>query len=113
MWHGDETETALGLYLYPQYVDMSKAVAGGGEPLVDGRFIMAPGQGSAPGKMRYYEGTFSRPEWKELENGVIGDATKATREKGEKLVTGLVDHVTELIDDIKQRYPIGTKPPVD
>jgi len=112
MWHADEAETSVGLYLYPQYVDMSKAAKGGGEPLVDRQFIIAPGQVPKPGMMYHFEGTFARPEYKELDNGIIGDATKATREKGELLVTRLVDHVVELIEDIKGRWPVGVKPPV-
>jgi creatinine amidohydrolase len=62
--------------------------------------------------MYHFEGTFVRPEYKELDNGIIGDATKATREKGEKIVTGVVDNVAELIEDIRSRYKVGEKPPV-
>ena len=112
MWHAEEAETSVGLYLYPQYVDMSKADKGGGQPLIDKRFIIAPGQMPRPGMMYHFEGTFARPEYKELDNGIIGDATKATREKGEKLVTRVVDYVVEIIEDIKARWPVGIKPPV-
>ena len=113
MWHAYEAETAVGLYLYPEYIDMSKAEKGGGEPLVDRRFIISPGQQPKPGMMYHFEGTFARPEYKELDNGIIGDATRATREKGEKVVTRLIDHVVEVIEDIKTRWPVGVKPPVD
>ena len=112
MWHADEAETSVALYLFPQYVDMSKAVKGGGDPLIDRKFIIAPGMQPKPGMMYHFEGTFARPEYKELENGVIGDPTLATREKGELLVTRLVDHVSEIIEDIKARWPVGVKPPV-
>ncbi len=112
MWHADETETAVGLYLYPEYIDMSKAEPGGGQPLVDRKFIIAPGMNPNPGMMYHFEGTFARPEYKELKNGVIGDPTKATREKGEIAVTRVVDYVCDLVNDIMQRYPVGVKPPV-
>jgi creatinine amidohydrolase/Fe(II)-dependent formamide hydrolase-like protein len=112
MWHGDEAETSVALYLFPELVDMSKAAKGGGTPLVDRRFIIAPGAAPRPGTMYHFEGTFARPEYKELENGIIGDATKATREKGEKIVTRLVDYVADLIEDIRGRYAPGEKPPV-
>lgn len=112
MWHADEAETSMGLYLYPQYIDMEKAVDGGGEPLVDRRFIIAPGQQPRPGMMYHFEGTFARPEYKEIPLGVIGRPTLATREKGERLVEGVVDGVSAVIDDLKQRWPVGTKPPV-
>ena len=112
MWHADEAETSVALYLFPELVDMSKAGKGGGSPLVDRRFIIAPGAAPRPGSMYHFEGTFARPEYKELDNGIIGDATKATREKGEKIVTRLVDYVAEVIEDIRARYPAGEKPPV-
>jgi creatinine amidohydrolase len=112
MWHADESETSVGLYLFPQYIDMKVAVAGGGESLVDPRFIIAPGQVPERGTMYHFEGTFARPEYKEIPVGVIGDPTKATRDKGEALVGGVVDGVCAIIDDIKKRWPIGTKPPV-
>jgi creatinine amidohydrolase len=62
--------------------------------------------------MYHFEGTFARPEYKELPNGVIGDPTKATLEKGEKLVTRTVEYVCELINDIMTRWPVGVKPPI-
>ena len=71
---------------------------------------MAPGMRPRPGTMYHFEGTFARPEHRELKNGIIGDATLATREKGEKIVTRVVDHVAELIEDIRRRYPAGVKP---
>ncbi len=110
MWHADEAETSVALYLFPEFVDMSKAAKGGGTPLVDRRFIIAPGMPPKPGTMYHFEGTFARPEYKELKNGIIGDATLATREKGEILVTRLVDHMAELIEDIRAKYPPGVKP---
>lgn len=112
MWHADEAETSVALHLYPQYVDMSKADKGGGEGLIDRKFVIAPGMTPKPGMMYHFEGTFARPEYKDLDNGIIGDATAATVEKGEKLVTGVVGHVCEIIDDIRARYPVGVKPPV-
>ena len=112
MWHADEAETSVALYLYPQYVDMSKAVKERGEGLIDAKFVIAPGMAPQPGQMYHFEGTFARPEYKELKHGVIGDPTAASQEKGEKLVTKLVNHVSELIEDIRKRYPSGVKPPV-
>ena len=112
MWHAEEAETSMGLYLYPEYIDMSKADKGGGEPLVDKKFIIAPGQAPKPGMMYHFEGTFARPEYKELENGIIGDARNASYEKGEIITTRTVDHIVAVIEDIKARWPIGVKPPV-
>ena len=42
--------------------------------------------------------------------GVHGDPTKATREKGEIIVTRVVNHVSALIGEIMQQYPVGVRP---
>ncbi len=110
MWHADEAETSMALYLYPQFVDMSKADKGGGNPLVDKRFIIGPGLPAGPGMMYHFEGTFARPEVRELKNGIIGDATKATVEKGERMVTTVVGYMADLIEDIRARYAPGVNP---
>jgi creatinine amidohydrolase len=112
-WHAGETETSVALYLFPQYVDMGKATKESGEPFIDPKYISPPGGGElGRGTFQYFEGTFSRRESKELKTGVIGDATIASREKGEKIVTVLVDRVSAVIEDIKKRWPVGTKPPL-
>jgi creatinine amidohydrolase/Fe(II)-dependent formamide hydrolase-like protein len=110
MWHADEAETSMALYLYPEFVDMSKADKGGGTPLIDRKFIIGPGLPAKPGMMYHFEGTFARPEHKELKNGIIGDATLATVEKGEAMVTRVVDLMADVIEDIRAKYPPGVKP---
>lgn len=113
MWHAGETETSVALYLFPEYVDMSKADKEYTEPLIDSRFIGSPGGGQLGiGNFFYFEGTFSKPEYKELKKGIIGDATLATREKGEKIVSLLVDRVSDVIADIRERWPAGVMPPI-
>jgi creatinine amidohydrolase/Fe(II)-dependent formamide hydrolase-like protein len=41
---------------------------------------------------------------------VVGDPTKATREKGEIVVTRVVDYVSQLIGEIMEQYPVGQRP---
>jgi creatinine amidohydrolase len=113
MWHADEAETSVALYLYPQFVDMSKAEAGTSTGLIDPKWKIAPGMMPKPGQMYHFEGTFAKPEkfeFLEGGNGVVGDPTKATLEKGEIIVTRLVDHVSLLVKEIMDQYPVGTKP---
>jgi creatinine amidohydrolase/Fe(II)-dependent formamide hydrolase-like protein len=113
MWHADEAETSVALYLYPELVDMSLAAPGEGTPLIDPKWKIAPGAAAKPGQMYHFEGTFARPEKYEIEeggNGVIGDPTKATLKKGEILVTRVVDHISELVAEIREAYPLGVKP---
>jgi len=113
MWHADEAETSVALYLYPELVDMSKAAPGDGVPLIDPKWKIAPGAAPTPGQMYHFEGTFARPEKYDIAeggNGVVGDPTKATVEKGEILVTRVVDHISELVTEIREKYPLGVKP---
>jgi creatinine amidohydrolase len=110
MWHADEAETSLALYLYPEWVNMGLAVAGGGTPLLDAKWKIAPGQGATPGSMYHFEGTFALPEKDDLDVGVIGDPTNATAEKGEKLVTATVEYYCGLIKEIREKYPCGINP---
>ena len=113
MWHADEAETSVALYLYPQFVDMSKAEAGHSTGLIDPKWKIAPGVMPKAGQMYHFEGTFAKPEKLEMlegGNGVVGDPTKATLEKGEIIVTRLVDHVSLLVEEIMEQYPVGTRP---
>lgn len=113
MVHADEAETSVALYLYPQYVDMSKAVDDGGTPLIDAKFQIKPGMAAKPGMMYHFEGTFARPEYLELKSGVIGTPSLACKEKGEVIVNKCVDYIVEVVNDINSRYAVGEKPPVD
>ena len=113
MWHADEAETSVALYLYPELVDMSLAAPGDGHGLIDAKWKIAPGAMPKPGTMYHFEGTFARPEKYDIAeggNGVVGDPTKANVEKGKEVVTRTVDHVSELVAEIMERYPVGTKP---
>jgi creatinine amidohydrolase/Fe(II)-dependent formamide hydrolase-like protein len=110
MWHADEAETSVGLYLYPQFIKMELAAAGYGTPLIDAKWKIAPGQQATPGSLYHFEGTFALPEKDDLDNGVIGDPTKASYEKGKAVVEGVVVHYAELIEEIKSKYPVGINP---
>lgn len=113
MWHADEAETSVALYLYPQFVDMGKAGKGGHPGHISDRWKIAPGQAPIPGTMYHFEGTFARPEKYDIAeggNGIVGDATKATVEKGEILITRVVGHISDLVEEIMEKFPLGEKP---
>jgi len=110
MWHADEAETSIALNLYPEWINMDLAEAGGGEPLLDSSWKIAPGQAATPGSMYHFEGTFALLEKDDVLNGVIGDPTKATVEKGEELVKNVVGHYSRLIKEIKEKYVCGINP---
>jgi creatinine amidohydrolase len=97
MNHACEFETSVYLALRPELVDMSKAVrelshaptknywtdlVGGDGPLM----MMEP--------------------WSALsESGVMGDPTKATAQKGHKLLDAATNGIVELIDELRSRRP--------
>jgi creatinine amidohydrolase len=94
--HACEYETALYLALKPELVEMDKAV--------DERAPLPPSfqsdllagthpQGSAANLNIYWSARTA--------SGVMGDATKATREKGERFLAAAVDGLIELIREMK------------
>ena len=84
--HAEEIETSLMLYIAPQSVDMRKAVKDFNSGT--GRLTRDPKGG----------GTYSP-------SGVWGDATLATRAKGEKLVRAMVENLVKEIEQFKKERP--------
>jgi len=88
--HADEIETSMLLYMYPQFVDMTKAAKdyhpGAGGLTRDSLRAVREGK------------TFSR-------TGIFGDATLATREKGRRVVEAQVLDLLEEIEALR-RTPI-------
>ena len=84
--HADEIETSMMLYIDPSSVDMSRARTE--YPTGEGPLTPVP---NVPG--RYSA------------SGVFGDATLATREKGEKMVEATVKGILRDIEDLR-RLPI-------
>lgn len=79
--HASECGTSVMLYLYPELVDMDELTRI--EPAA------ADGFGDFIGFAKFSDRT---------PNGTIGDATVATREKGEKIVTKCVDRIVSYIE---------------
>lgn len=89
--HADEIETSMTLYMAPSTVDMKKAVKDyhpGGER----------GLTRSPGGTRVYSPT-----------GVFGDATLATKAKGERITKALLAGVLKEIEDLRQT-PVSEQP---
>ena len=110
--HADESETALALALYPEKVDMSKAQKEGLVANISPEFnkVGTHGDLTAPFCL---EGITAFPqESKAMEYGIAGDATLATREKGEAVVEAAVDVLVRLIEDLRSRYKVGEVPPI-
>lgn len=95
--HGGEYETSLYLALKPDLVDMDKAVDNR-SPLPDS-FKTDLLAGGHPG------GSDARmvPYWSSISpSGVMGDATKATKEKGEQFLEAAINGLIELIRELRQ-----------
>lgn len=76
--HADEIETSYMLYLAGEYVDMSKAIDGAPHIPFDADFTPTP--------------------WEEMTaSAVLGDATLATREKGERIIQRSLDVMAEMV----------------
>jgi creatinine amidohydrolase len=80
--HADEIETSMMLYIAPQSVNMDKAAKD---------FPHGPGpfQRRNPDAPRYSP------------SGVFGDATLATRDKGEKTVRAQIEFILREIEDLR------------
>jgi creatinine amidohydrolase len=81
--HADEIETSMMLFVAPSTVDMSKAVKDY-HPSSRGRLTRDP-EG---------EGAYSA-------SGIYGDATLATRQKGEIVVRAMVDGILKEIEELR------------
>ncbi|MBM3277197.1 MAG: creatininase family protein [Candidatus Handelsmanbacteria bacterium] len=94
--HGGEFETSLYLALRPDLVDMSKAG--------DERSPMPPSFRTDLLAGTHPQGSAARlvPYWSSVTaSGVMGDATKATREKGEKFLEAGIEGLIELIRELR------------
>ena len=94
--HGGEYETALYLALKPDLVDMSRAV--------DERSPLPPSFKTDLLAGTHPQGSAARliPYWSsQTASGVLGDATKATKEKGEKFLEAATEGLIELIRELR------------
>ena len=92
--HAGEYETSLYLALKPDLVEMDKAVDERSPLSASFQFDLLAGgmPGSASASLM--------PYWSAA-SGIMGDATKATREKGEKFLEAAVEGLVDLIRELK------------
>ena len=110
MWHADEAESSMGLSLYPELMHQELAIDGGGTPLMGAQWKMAPGEASHEWQCYGGFGTWALLEKDDLDHGVIGNPTKATKEKGDALVERVVEGYTKMINELMERHPVGKNP---
>lgn len=107
--HADEAETSVALALYPSLVDMSKAAAEKGNPIVDKKYFGGPTDFPEDGGFPGHAITATHFQKDEYKKGVLGDATKATPEKGEIIIEDAVNKICEFIHYLLEKYPPGTE----
>ena len=102
MSHACEMETSVQMVLDPEHVDMSQAVKETDFPFKGSRFVWYD--------MRQSPVSLKLPFHMLTRSGVIGDATVATREKGERIVSAAVDRLVEFLEEFKRIAPVeGSK----
>jgi creatinine amidohydrolase len=89
--HADEIETSLMLYISPENVDMKKAVK-------DYHPSQASGLTRDPNKAGVYSAS-----------GVYGDATLATRKKGEVMANAVLKGILQEIDGLRTAEVAGSR----
>jgi creatinine amidohydrolase/Fe(II)-dependent formamide hydrolase-like protein len=111
--HADESETSLGLLLFPEMVHMEYAVDTEGKSyLPEGHFDKSVDPFGRPSRWSEGEGHFAI-EIAATPEGVVGKSTHAEPEKGKRPVAAILRYLTLLNDHILEAFPPGTVPPVE
>jgi creatinine amidohydrolase len=111
--HACEAETSLGLYLFPDMVDMKYAVNTQGKSyLPEGHFDKSVDPYRRPSRWSEGEGHFAI-EIAATPEGVVGNAADATAQKAKRPLAAILRYLTLLHDDILEAFPAGKVPPVE
>lgn len=95
--HAEEMETSVCLVAEPELVDMSKAYAEYPSLSLSGRWATPDFYGM--GKSVFYHSRKKYPEFGKG-MGIMGDATTASRETGQKIVDAVVGDLVEIVKEI-------------
>jgi len=111
--HAEEAETSLGLYLFPEMVDMTYAVNTEGKGyLPEGHFDKSVDPYGRPSRWSEGEGHFAI-EISATPEGVVGNAADAEAWKAKRPLAAILRYLTLLVDDILAAFPPGVVPPVE
>ena len=111
--HACEAETSLGLYLFPEMVEMKYAVNTQGKSyLPEGHFDKSVDPYRRPSRWSEGEGHFAI-EIAATPEGVVGNAADAAVYKAKRPLAAILRYLTILHDDILTVFPAGTVPPVE
>ncbi len=111
--HADESETSVGLLLFPDMVDMSVVVDSEGESyLPDGHFDTSVDPYRRPHRWSEGEGHFAI-ERHGTPEGVVGKPSLSTARKAKRPIAAILKYLTLVVDHILEAFPAGTVPPVE
>lgn len=111
--HAGESETSLGLLMFPDMVDMEYAVDGHPKPIMKpGWFDNSITDYGRP--HQWYEGEgHNEIEMSAIREGVVGMQSLSDARKAKRPVVAMCKLMVELINDILEVSPAGTVPPVE
>ena len=111
--HADESETAVALLMFKEMVDMSVVKDAWGESfLPNGHFDTSVDPYRRPHRWSEGEGHFAIERYATPE-GVVGAPSKATARKAKRPIAAILKYLTLVIDQILEKFPPGTVPPVE
>jgi creatinine amidohydrolase len=96
MYHACELETSVYLAIRPEMVQLDKAKKEVMAPYFSSRF-WAPDM-FYPQKISWFYGRRNWPK-----SGVSGDPTKATKEKGERILSTAINNLGDFILELKEK----------
>ena len=111
--HADESETAVGLLLFPDMIDMKYVKDERGKSfLPGGHFDTSVDPWRRPHRWSEGEG-HAAIERAGTPGGVVGEPSLATAEKAKRPIAAILSYLTLCVDQILDAYPSGKLPPID
>ena len=111
--HADESETAVGLLMFKEMIDMSVVQDAEGESfLPDGHFDKSVEPFRRPHRWSEGEG-HAAIERAATPEGVVGKPSLATPEKAKRPIAAILKYLTLVHDQILEAFPAGEVPPVE
>ncbi|NOY08654.1 MAG: creatininase family protein [Spirochaetes bacterium] len=111
--HADESETSVALLMFKEMIDMSVVQDAWGESFLSGgHFDTSVDPWRRPHRWSEGEGHFAI-ERVATPEGVVGTPSKATARKAKRPIAAILKYLTLVADEILDKFPAGTVPPVE
>ncbi|MCX8185070.1 MAG: creatininase family protein, partial [Sulfolobales archaeon] len=108
--HADECETSISLALYPELVNMEKAGKETPPTFIDHKYMGGTTYMPEEGGFPHHNISAFYFQKDTLKLGILGDATKASADKGRKIVDAAALKLSQFIKDLLTKFPPGTSP---